>query len=365
MTSNTELRGIVYNGTNCYSSGMENSRKVVRTFTKQILQCVENLLEQDHKSSGTICIAEFGAADGGVSLELMVTLIDHINKFLDDLRDIIIVYEDQLFNDFNVLFKTVHATNSNMTNKLGDNVHVLASATSMYRKCVPFASVDLAFSSMANHWLSEKPCENRDGIFQTDCNNEDLKAFRHQWKTDWKQFLSCRAKELRQGGYLAVVSFVTDDNGRCNNHVGENSYQVFTSIWEEFQQCGKITQEEFLHTSSVTYHPTKAELVQPFQDDIKGCLTLVSCTQRDIEIFPDLPNNAGIEEKEMFIEKSIKCIKPWLYNILQSGLSKDRTEEDKAKIMQDYFRKLRNILAQKSEFCPVLYRTACVVAKRT
>ncbi|XP_033732024.1 salicylate carboxymethyltransferase-like [Pecten maximus] len=368
MTSNSELQGIVYNGKHCYSSGMENSRKVVRTFIKQILQCVENLLKQEHRTSKTICIAEFGAADGGVSLELMVTVIDYINKTSDDLRDITIVYEDQLFNDYNVLFKTIHANNSDLGNKLSDsdNVHVLASATSMYRKCVPASSVDLAFSSMANHWLSQKPCDIRGGIFQSDCDNyEDLYAFRCQWQTDWNQFLSCRAQELQPGGYLAVVSFVTDDNGRCNDHLGEDSYHVLSTIWKEFQQTGKISKEELIRTSSVTYHPTKAELEKPFQDDIEGNLSLVSCTPKDIEIIPSPPHDAGIEDRETFVDKSLKCIKPWLYNILMSGLSPDRTEEDKDRLLDEYFKTLRNILIKKTQFGPIIYRTACVIAKRT
>ncbi|XP_021340715.1 indole-3-acetate O-methyltransferase 1-like [Mizuhopecten yessoensis] len=367
MTSNPELQGVVYNGADSYSSGMENSRKVVRTAIKQLLQCVENLLKPGNGNSRTICIAEFGAADGGVSLELMDTVIDNINQMSSDPREITLVYEDQLFNDFNVLFQTVHATNSEICNKLSvrDNVHVLASATSMYRKCLPTASVDLAFSSMANHWLSEKPCDIRGGIFQSDCDRNELEAFRHQWQTDWKQFLSCRAKELQPGGYLVVVSFVTDDVGRCNNHVGEDSYDVFSSIWKGFRQSGKISEEEFIYTSSVTYHPSKTELVQPFQADIEGSLSLVSCTQRDVEILPGLATETGIEDKETFVDRSLNCIKPWMYNILMSGLSPDRTEADKGRLLDEYFKTLRNILMQRTTFCPILYRTACVIAKRT
>ncbi|XP_021371126.1 uncharacterized protein LOC110461786 [Mizuhopecten yessoensis] len=151
MTANPELQGVVYNGADSYSSGMENSGKVVRTVIKQLLQCVGNLLKQDNGNSrNSICIAEFGAADGGVSLELMDTVIAYINQMSSDPREITLVYEDQLFNDFNVLFQTVHATNSDKRNRLSvsDNVHVLASATSMYRKCLPTGSVDLAFSSV-------------------------------------------------------------------------------------------------------------------------------------------------------------------------------------------------------------------------
>ncbi|XP_060080809.1 uncharacterized protein LOC132560174 [Ylistrum balloti] len=367
MTSNCELQGVVYNGKHGYSSGMENSRKVVRTAIKQILQCVDNLMKSEHDQSRTISIAEFGAADGGVSLELMEAVIDHINQLSSGIRDITIVYEDQLFNDFNVLFKTVNAVGSDMCMELSanDNVHILASATSMYRICLPTGSVDLAFSSMANQWLSKKPCDINDGVFQDDCNNDELESFRQQWQIDWQQFLWCRAKELREGGYLAVISFLTDENGRRNEHAGEDSYHIFSGIWKEFQQTGKISEEEYINTSCVTYIPTEAELVQPFHTDMNGYLTLVSCSQKTVEILPCPPNNTSIEDREMFVDRSLCCIKPWLYNILVSGLSPDRTDADKERLLDVYFKMLRNILMQMTTFCPIIYRTASVIAKRT
>ncbi|XP_069121529.1 uncharacterized protein [Argopecten irradians] len=282
MTSKPEPRGVVHNGSETYSAGMENSRKVVRTFIKQVLECVEFLLEEDRIRS-TVCIAEFGSADGGVSLELMDTLIDHITKLVDDHTEVLLVYEDQLLNDYNVLFRTVHTESSNFPSEFQskENVHVLASATSMYKKCLPTGFVDLAFSSMSNQWLSEMPCHIRAGIFQSDCDTEELEAYRQQWKKDWKQFLMCRAQELRLGGYLVVVSFVTDAEGRLNDHVGENSFQFFTSIWKEFEQSSKITQEEFLQTTSSTYTPSETELLEPFHDNMQTNLHLVNHTRKE------------------------------------------------------------------------------------
>ncbi|OWF54690.1 gibberellic acid methyltransferase 1-like isoform X1 [Mizuhopecten yessoensis] len=366
MTSQRDHLGSVYNGEECYSSAMDNSRKVLRTFTENLLQCVDNLLKQEDKNSRTICIAEFGAADGGVSLELMDTVIDNIHQMSSDQREVILVYEDQLLNDYNVLFQTVHAKDSNISTKLStrDQVHVLASATTMYRKCLPTGFVDLAFSSMANHWLSQRPCPIRGGLFQSDCDMEELEAFRHQWQTDWIQFLSCRSLELRPGGYMMVISFVFNDNGQ-KKAVEEDLHDVYTKTWKEFWQNGKITEEEFVSSSSFTYKPTMAELLQPFNTDMKGSLSLVEFTQKDVEVIPGVERGAGSDDLEVFVDKTLRYAKPWLYNILKAGLSPGRKEAEKCRIFDDYFQTLRGILLQRTTFCPLVYKIACVIAKRT
>ncbi|XP_060078509.1 uncharacterized protein LOC132558001 [Ylistrum balloti] len=367
MTSEGHHLGPVHHGKEWYSSAMESSRKVIKAFNDKVMQCVEDMLRPERNSSGTVCIAEFGSADGGVSLELINGVIDYINQSSKDPREILLVYEDQLLNDYNVLFKTIHGTSTNASTKLStrENVHLLASATSMYRQCLPSGFVDISFSSMANQWLSKKPCHIRGGIFQTDCSPEELEAFQHQWQTDWKLFLSCRARELRPGGFLVVISFVTGDSGRDSDIDEEDIHDVFTSTWKDFLKSGKITEEEFVNSSKITYSPTANELIKPFHTDMKGSLTLVDCTQKDVHIIPGFANEDGIKERENFVNRSLKCARPWLYNILKSGLSSNRTEAEKGKLLDDYFQMLSNILMQKTSFSPLYYKTACVVAKRT
>ncbi|XP_033732023.1 probable S-adenosylmethionine-dependent methyltransferase At5g38100 [Pecten maximus] len=365
MTSNSDYLGFVYHGQECYSSAMDNSRKVLRAFTANVLQCFNDMLISEGSSSRSICIAEFGSADGGVSLELMDALIDNLDKMSEGQREVLLVYEDQLLNDYNVLFKTVH--DSNISTKLSrrDKCHLLTSATTMYRKCLPTGFVDLSFLSMATGWLSQRPCHIRGGIFQTDCNSVELEAYRRQWQSDWKQFLSCRAQELRPGGYLVVISFVMGDSGRYNETGGEDYHDMFTNTWRSFWHSGKITEEEFVSSTKITYTPTQSELEQPFNTDMKQYLTLVDSIQRDVKIIPGLTNDTGTKERQNVLDGHLRCTKPWLYNILKGGLSPDRTEADKDALLEEYFQTIYKVLVQKTTFDPLFYKTACVIARRT
>lgn len=70
-------------------------------------------------------------------------------------------------------------------------------------------------------------------------------------------------------------------------------------------------------------------------------------------------------ERTAYVEKCLGCIKPWLYNILLSGLSSTRSDDSKGTLLDGYFRSLRDILMKRRTLGPTVYRVANVVARRT
>ena len=102
-------------------------------------------------------IFEYGAADGGISADIMRNCITWIRAKwpVDNAFPMMLFYEDRFDNDFGSLFKNVEKFND-LPEENFRNIFAFASGTSFYSKCAPSNYVNFGFSSTALHWLSRK-----------------------------------------------------------------------------------------------------------------------------------------------------------------------------------------------------------------
>ena len=77
---------------------------------------------------------------------------------------------------------------------------VSACGTSFYEQCFPPATVNLAFSATAMHWLQKKPCNITGALHHTMITvPEELEKYKVQAEKDWETILLNRATELAPG----------------------------------------------------------------------------------------------------------------------------------------------------------------------
>merc|ERR1711871_1240600 len=140
-----------------------------------------------------------------------------------------------------------------------ENVYVLASGQSFYNQCCASASVDVAFSSTAMHWLSSAPCDIPDALHSACTQDTATKqAYQQQAGLDWAQILSARATELRPGGRLVIANFAVDDTGQflgSSSRMKENMHEQFADIWRNL-----VTPEEFRSTNFPNQYRTLEEV---------------------------------------------------------------------------------------------------------
>lgn len=74
-----------------------------------MLKAVEEMIGINPNEA--FCIADYGTADGGTSLPLMIKCIEKIRSKHGDGIPITIIYEDQPTNDFKSIFFRVNGTN--------------------------------------------------------------------------------------------------------------------------------------------------------------------------------------------------------------------------------------------------------------
>lgn len=160
-----------------------------------------------------ILIADYGSSEGRNSLIPMRLAVGTLRQRAGPERAISVVHTDLPGSDFSQLFQTLEADPNSY---LQDGAPIFASAVgrSFYGQVLPSESVTLGWSSWAVQWLSRTPAPIPDHI--TFAYTEDRaarNAFESQAGKDWRAFLTRRARELRQGGQLILMSPATDEKG--------------------------------------------------------------------------------------------------------------------------------------------------------
>jgi len=142
-----------------------------------------------------LTIADFGSADGGTSLDLIGSVVRRARK-RDTGRSVSVVYTDLPGADFGTLFRHV---NNEIDGKPGylhdlEDVHVFCSGVSFYKQILPTASLDLAFSASAMHYLSRMPAVINDHVHAVGASEYERREYRAVAIDDWNLMLMQRSR---------------------------------------------------------------------------------------------------------------------------------------------------------------------------
>ena len=258
---------IAMRGAGYYSAHTTGAKTVIDTVGDRV---VEAALRMPRLEPGRpFVIADFGAADGGTSLDLMRRLAAAIREPEPE-REIEIVYTDLPHNDFSTLFRlTQGLLGADGRAPLAEipNLHILGSGTSFYRQVVGTGTLSLGFSATAMHWLSRRPCMIKDHVQAVGAAPAERDAFRAQALADWEAILLARARELRPGGRLVLANFCIDEAGRYLGHTGGiDMFDCFARHWRDLLDAGRIGAAEFVNATLQQFYKTPEEFAAPFRD---------------------------------------------------------------------------------------------------
>lgn len=155
-------------------------------------------------------IADLGSSQGKNSMEPMAAAINAIRK-RDGEMPITVTHTDLPTNDFDALFELLAAPSSYLSGTNG--VYAFAAGGSFYTRLFPPKSIDLAWNSIAVHWLSSVPCLIPNHIWSPYATGTVREQYRERAAADWKNFLEARAAEMRSGAQMAIVASCADENG--------------------------------------------------------------------------------------------------------------------------------------------------------
>jgi SAM-dependent methyltransferase len=269
MSSTAAVPGstIVMRGAGYYSANTVGAKTVIDKAGDLVAAAIaETAIETERHP---FAIADYGAADGGTSLDMMRRVIALVRGRAPD-RPITLTYTDLPHNDFSALFRLTQGQLGEPTAEpiaAIPGLFIWGCGTTFYKQLFPDETIDLGFSATAMHWLSRKPGPIADHVHAVGAAKDEQETFRHQAALDWNTILLNRARELKPGGALVLANFCIDDRGQYLGHTGGvDMFDTFTELWRDLWKSGGITEAEFRNATFQQFYRTPEEYAAPFRD---------------------------------------------------------------------------------------------------
>ena len=330
----------------------------------------EAIAAMDLEGSGEpFRIADYGAADGGTSMDLHRATISALRARAAR-RAVCITYTDLPRNDYSALFTTANGGRPGVTSYRDehDGIFVYAAATSFFEPIFPPATIDFGFSATAMHWLSALPCPVGDHIHMVGARGEELEALRARARADWRDILVARASELKPGGRLLTVNLAFAEDGRhMGNTGGANMFDVMNRLWRALADDGTITEAEYRRTTIPQFYRTPSEFHAPLLDPgnpvRRAGLRLVRAETR----FTRCPYAARFAEDgdaERFAETYVPNTRTWSETVFVNALDADRPLAQRKAIVDRYFESFVELVRSDPEPHAMDYIHECMVMEK-
>ena len=314
-------------------------------------------------------IADYGAADGGTSLDLHRATIAGLRARAPG-RVVCITYTDLPRNDYSALFTTANGGRPGVTSYRDehDDIFVYAAATSFFEPIFPPGTVDFGFSATAMHWLSALPCPVSDHIHMAGAHGRELEALRARARADWQDILLARASELKPGGRLMTVNLALADDGRhMGNTGGANMFDVMNRLWRALVDNGTISDAEYRRTTIPQFYRTPAEFHAPLLDPDSPVHRAGMRLDRAETRFTRCPYAARFAEDgdaERFAATYVPNTRTWSETVFVNALDTTRPVAQRQSIVERYFRSFADLVRSDPEPHAMDYIHECMVMEK-
>jgi len=190
----------------------------------------------------------------------MNVAITALRERLPVARPISVVHTDLPENDFSSLYRWLESDPASYL-RTQSNVFTSAVGRSFYERLFPDNYVSLGWSAYAVTWPSRTPALIPGHFYITRSTGAVLQVFDQRAEQDWEVFLSHRARELRRGGRLLVLTPGRGDDGL---HGTEPLMDQVNAVLTEMVNDGFITSEERERIVLPAPVRNKSDLMAPF-----------------------------------------------------------------------------------------------------
>jgi hypothetical protein len=206
------------------------------------------------KDVPVVRLAEYGCSGGRNSYAPMHTIVSALRRERPELRAECVL-EDLPSNTWH----QVMAEAPRLVAAFDGGVQVLCAGTSFYNQACGDASLDLAYSYVASHFLSgSMPLASH--VMMHEGAPDERSAWEARAAADWESFLLLRARELKKGGKLLVSTMSRDDSGYSWK---EFSHLVWDSV-RRVSSWGSLSAREAEALCIPACLRSEAEILAPF-----------------------------------------------------------------------------------------------------
>ncbi len=200
-------------------------------------------------------LVDYGCSGGRNSYDPLQTLVQTLRSTFAELPAECVL-QDLPSNTWN---QVMMLEAPRLTTSLAGTVHVLCVGNSFYNQICVDESVDLAYSYVAAHFLSDTPPLSSH-VMMHEADDDERAAWAVQAASDWEQFLLLRARELKRGGRMMISTMSRDTCGY--------SWQQFSHlVWESIQRActrGSLNRREAEALCIPACLRSEAEILAPF-----------------------------------------------------------------------------------------------------
>ena len=331
---------IAMRGAGYYSSNTVGAKAVIDKLAERVVAAIARMPEI---AAGPFALADFGAADGGTSIDLMRRAVEAI-RAREPARQIAITYTDLPHNDFSALFRLTQGllgprTQAPLAGVPG--LYIFGSGTSFYRQIFPDGALSLGFSATAMHWLSARPCMIADHVQAVGAAPAERERLRAQSLNDWETILLHRARELRAGGRLVFANFCVDEAGRYLGATrGANMFDEFARHWRELRAAGWITETEYVDATFQQFYKTRQEFAAPFRDPASPVSRAGLRLEHISTIVTPCPyaEEFGVHrDAAAFAKAYVPTLRSWSETVFAGALDPSRPPKERAAILDEFY----------------------------
>jgi SAM dependent carboxyl methyltransferase len=289
-------------------------------------------------------LADMGAAGGGNSLEPVARVLAARGQG----EATLVVHTDIPSNDFTALFELLGSSPRSYLGAPG--VFALAEGRSFYEPLFPEGFLSLGWSSIAVHWLSEVPTPIPDHIYCSFASGSVREALQQRSASDWRAFLTCRARELRPSGRLVIVGGAARDDGMS---AAEGLMDMANLALHTMVEDGHVERAEYARMTIPTWNRTTAEFLEPFDSgEFDGTLELRRHAARWL---PDSYFEAYVRDRDLdrYVTSVVDFFHAAFDDSLWAALDRKRDASQREAIAARFDERLRQRIAADPE------RAAC------
>ncbi|XP_030511846.2 probable S-adenosylmethionine-dependent methyltransferase At5g37990 [Rhodamnia argentea] len=261
------------NGPYSYAQNSSYQKGIAVAAMVMIKEALPTTLDLNHLSSSSpnpvIRIADFGCSTGLTSVQAIETIIQCLLDLINPIEqpqfralEFQAIFNDLPTNDFSMLF-------ANLPEKW--RYYAMAVPGTFHGRLLPTASLHLAFSSCALHWLSQAPPQtldksscawNGDRICYASSPAGVVGAYSAQFERDMEAFLSARAEEMVSEGLIFMVMSGEPDLVHESQTTIGSELELLGSCLVDMAKTGILSNAKVESFNLPLYFPSEKELKQ-------------------------------------------------------------------------------------------------------
>ncbi|XP_057822770.2 gibberellic acid methyltransferase 2-like [Cryptomeria japonica] len=253
-------------GESSYAQNSSRQSSVFKSMQPTFHRLIQSLPLQN--TGGLLQIADMGCANGMNTVSEVDFVVTTIKKLYSkrglSIPQLQVFFNDLPSNDFNGLFM--------LLNSLKPDYMAAGVAGSFYQALFPDGTINICFSIMALHWLSQVPegvgnegscVYNRGKVWINGGRAEVARAYAEQSQKDLREFFRWRGEEMASGGVMFICAMGRPNGVSAEQQVtseGEYCGPDFEAAWDDLISEGIVKAETRDSFNLPWYFPNADEM---------------------------------------------------------------------------------------------------------